>query len=485
MKQVLIRKKSLEQMVESTQNSSANGLRRTLGPFSLTMLGIGAIIGAGLFVLTGQAAAVYAGPGIIFSFLLAAFICVFAALCYAELASMIPVSGSVYSYVYVTLGELAAWIIGLVLILQYLFSPSTVAVGWSSYATSLLRDFDIVLPAYLSQAPVVYDVVHGWGLTGALINLPAVFIVLLVGSLVAIGVQAAARFNNLMVFVKMTAILLFLVCGVFYVNPDNWTPLIPENTGVFGEFGISGILRGAGVVFFAYIGFDALATLAQETRNPQKDLPVGMVASLGISTVVYIAMALVLTGVVSYQLLDVPDPIAVAVNNMGAKFTWLRYFVKVAILSGLSTVIMVMIMGHARILCMISQDGLLPAWFGKIHHKYQTPFNATIVIMLVMGMVVGIFPVGILGQLTSIGTLLLFVVVCLGGWYLRKTRPDLKRVFKVPFSPFIPIAGAAVCLGQMAVFPLVSWVQLIVWIGLGTLFYFGYGIKHSRLNQSK
>lgn len=480
----LFAKKSIKSLLEEASDTK-HGLKRTMGPIQLTAMGIGAIIGAGIFVLTGQAAAENAGPAITISFILAALLCVFAALCYAEFASLIPISGSAYSYAYATMGEITAWIIGWGLTLEYLFSGATVAVGWSGYCVSLLQDFGISIPSYLSNSPFIYDAAKGWIATGALMNLPAMIIIALIGFLISIGIKVAVGVNSLLVIIKMSVALLFIGCGIFFVTPDNWVPFIPENTGVFGQFGWSGILRGSGVVFFAYIGFDAISTLAQEARNPQKDLPIGMLGSLGISTVVYIIMALVLTGIVSYTLLAVPDPIAVAVNALGPKFIWLRLFTKIAILAGLTSVILVMLLGQARIFYTMAHDGLLPSAFGKTHPKFRTPFFSSVVIALLALVFAGLFPVSILGKITSMGALLAFAIVCFGVLVLRYTQPLLHRPFKVPFTPWIPLAGTLSALLLMLFLPMVTWVQLIIWMIIGIFIYYFYGRKHSKVRNRK
>jgi APA family basic amino acid/polyamine antiporter len=476
----LFLKKSIKTLLADADNKKS-GLKRTLSAMNLTTMGVGAIIGAGIFVLSGQAAAEYAGPGVALSFILAAIICVFAALCYAEFASLIPIAGSAYSYAYVTMGEFTAWIIGWGLTLEYLFSASTVAVGWGGYCVSLLGDLGIHVPAHFASSPLSYEVTTGWADTGALLNLPAMLIVAVMGILVSVGIKAAASFNNVMVVIKMGVILLFIACGIAFINVDNWTPFIPENTGVFGQFGFSGILRGAGVVFFAFIGFDALSTLSQEAKDPQRDMPKGMLGSLGISTVVYILVALILTGIVSYQLLDVPDPIAVAVNALGPKFIWLRFVAKIAILAGLTSVVLVMIIGQSRIFFTMAHDGLLPKVFGSVHKKFQTPFFTTILVTIVAMLVAGFFPVGILGQIVSMGTLMAFAIVCFGILVLRYKQPNLHRPFKTPFVPWIPLAGTVACVFQMIALPGVTWLQLIVWMLIGFAIYFNYSIKHSKV----
>lgn len=472
-------KKSIKTLLDEAQESQ-HAMKRSLGAITLIAMGIGAIIGAGIFVLTGQAAAEYAGPGILLSFVFAAIICVFAALCYAEFASLIPISGSAYTYAYATMGELIAWIIGWGLTMEYLFSAATVSVGWSGYFVSLLEDFGIKIPAYLASAPVSYDIATGWAKTGAIINLPAILIITLMGILVSVGIKAAASFNNLMVIIKLGVILLFIACGAAYIQSDNLTPFIPQNTGIYGQFGLSGVLRGAGVVFFAFIGFDALSTMAQECRNPQKHMPIGMLGSLGISTLMYIIVGIVLLGVVSYTMLNVPDPIAVAVNALGPQFLWLRFVIKIAILSGLTSVVLVMLLGQARIFLTMSKDGLLPKPFAKISERFHTPFFSTVMVALACIVFAGVFPVGILGQLTSMGALLSFAIVCFGILVLRYKQPTLHRPFKTPFVPWIPLAGTMACIVQMVSLPGVTLIQFVIWMIIGCLIYFGYSIKHSK-----
>ena len=472
-------KKSIKSLLDEAQESQ-HAMKRSLGAVTLTAMGIGAIIGAGIFVLTGQAAAQYAGPGILLSFVLAAIICVFAALCYAEFASLIPISGSAYTYAYATMGELTAWIIGWGLTMEYLFSAATVSVGWSGYFVSFIQDLGFTIPARFANAPINYDIVTGWAQTGHLLNIPAMAIVALMGTLVAIGIKAAASFNNIMVIIKLGVIILFIACGIAYINSDNLTPFIPQNTGVFGQFGFSGVLRGAGVVFFAFIGFDALSTMAQECRNPQKHLPIGMLGSLAISTLVYIVIGIVLLGVVSYTMLNVPDPIAVAVNALGPKFLWLRFVIKIAILAGLTSVVLVMLLGQARIFYIMSKDGLLPKPFAVISKRFQTPFFSTMIVALVSLILAGIFPVGILGQLTCMGALLAFTIVCFGILVLRYKQPTLHRPFKTPFVPWIPLAGTIACIIQMIFLPGVTWVQFVIWMIIGVIIYFSYSIKHSK-----
>lgn len=499
-------RKNLTQLFDEAQNNE-HGLKRHLGPWNLTFLGIGAVIGAGIFVLTGQAAAQYAGPAIVLSFVISGLACAFAGLCYAEFASMIPIAGSAYTYSYATLGEFLAWIIGWDLILEYLFAASTVAVGWSGYVVSFLEDFNIHIPAHFSaatgtvllnvpergwiqQTPQLIEMLHKQGINAAVlphltawVNIPAMFIVALIGILLVIGIRESANFNNVMVITKLSVIVLFITLGFFFVKYANWTPFIPKNTGESGHFGWSGVLRGAGVIFFAYIGFDAVSTAAQETKNPQRDMPVGIMGSLGISTILYILVAIVLTGIVSYTTLNVSDPIAVGVNAMGKSMFWLRPIIKMAAIAGLSSVVLVMLMGQPRIFYSMSRDGLLPEVFSKVHPKFKTPYLSTILTCFVAMIIAGTLPISILGELVSIGTLLAFAIVSISILVLRKTRPDLHRPFKTPWVPVIPVLGALVCFIQMASLPLDTWIRLFVWMGIGFIIYFSYSRKHSHARK--
>lgn len=488
---------------------SDHGLSRSLSATNLTTLGIGAVIGAGIFVLTGQAAAQYAGPAIVISFLISGLACLFAGLCYAEFASMIPISGSAYTYAYATMGEFVAWIIGWDLILEYLFAASTVAVGWSGYVVSFLKDFGIIIPAQFTAAwgSVLIDIPKiGWNLMtpeltknladsgiaietlphmSGILNLPAMFAVAAITILLLVGIRESARFNNVMVIIKVFVILLFIGIGAFFVNKANWHPFIPENTGEWGHYGWSGIFRGAAVIFFAYIGFDAVSTAAQEAKNPQKDMPIGILGSLGISTILYVLVAIVLTGIVSFTFLNVADPIAVGVNAMGPGLFWLRPIIKIAAIAGLSSVILVMLMGQPRIFFSMSKDGLLPPIFSKIHPRFKTPYISTLITGSVALILAGILPISTLSHLVSIGTLLAFAIVCIGIIVLRIKRPDIKRTFKTPFVPLVPILGAGICILQMFSLPWDTWLRLIAWMTLGFVIYFTYGIRKSKLRNLK
>jgi APA family basic amino acid/polyamine antiporter len=475
--------KSLTNLLAETVDDK-NSLKRTLSRWNLISLGIGAIIGAGIFVLTGQAAANYAGPAVVLSFVVAGIACAFAGLCYAEFASMIPIAGSAYTYAYATLGEFIAWIIGWDLILEYLFGASTVAVGWSGYVVSFFKDFGIIIPASISSAPFYYDAVTGdWSATGSFINFPAVFIVAIITTLLVVGIKESANFNNIIVFIKVLVILLFIGFGISHIVPENLTPFIPKNTGEFGHFGISGIFRAAGVIFFAYIGFDAVSTAAQEAKNPQKDMPWAILGSLIICTIIYILVGLVMNGIVSYTQLNDPAPVAVAVNAAGEGMAWLRMPIKVGAIAGLSSVILVMLLGQPRIFFSMSRDGLLPKSFGRVHPKFRTPYITTIITGGVAMVVSGLLPIGILGELVSIGTLLAFVLVCAGILILRYKRPEIHRPFKTPLFPLVPILGVLSSLGVMATLPRDTWYRLILWMAIGIIIYFTYSRHHSKINN--
>ncbi len=492
-----------------------HGMKRALGPVNLTAIGIGGIIGAGIFVLTGQAAANYAGPAIVLSFVLAGIACAFAGLCYAEFASMIPISGSAYTYSYATLGEFFAWFIGWDLVLEYAMGAATVAVGWSGYVVSFLRSFGIHLPPTLIGAPgtefVFLDPVAitaaklhlapGWHALStlakdiaatsiitsaphatALFNLPAVIVVAAVSALLVLGIQESANFNSAIVVLKVAIIITVIGVGVGYINSAYWHPFIPDATvDASGEshYGIPGVARGAGVIFFAYIGFDAVSTAAQEAKNPQRDMPIGILGSLAICTVLYILVALVLTGVVPYAQLAVPDPIAVAIDAMG--IAWLAKVVKLGAIAGLTSVILVLLMGQPRVFFSMSKDGLLPPVFSHLHPRFGTPHVTTIVTGVVVALVAAVVPIHLLGELVSIGTLSAFVIVCAGVIVLRYRHPELPRPFRTPGVPVVPLLGIAFCLYLMYSLPLDTWLRLVVWLVIGIAIYLAYGVRHSKL----
>ncbi len=480
--------KPLDVLMREASGEGEATLKRSLTATNLTLLGIGAIIGAGIFVLTGTAAAQHAGPAIVISFLIAGAGCAFAGLCYAEFASMIPIAGSAYTYGYATLGELLAWIIGWDLILEYLFAASTVAVGWSGYVVQGLADLGIRIPAAFTSAPFNVEGTHTLVPTGAIINAPAVLLVLVMTWLLVLGIRESARLNNAIVYVKVGIVLLVIAFGFFYVDAANWSPFIPTQltdaatgAGLAGKFGWSGIFAGAGVIFFAYIGFDAVSTAAQEARNPQRDLPIGILASLAVCTVLYILMSLVMTGLVPYPQLDVAEPVYVALDAAGPQLAWLKYLTTVGAVAGLASVVLVMLMAQPRIFYAMSRDGLLPPIFGRVHPRFQTPWLATIITGTVAALVAGLFPIGLLGHLVSIGTLFAFVIVCAGVLMLRYKRPDLPRPFRTPLVPFVPLGGIAICAYLMYSLPSDTWWRLAIWMGIGLVIYFAYGMRHSRL----
>ena len=464
---------STKSLAELRRESEGSPLRRSLGPVSLTALGIGSIIGTGIFVLTGTAASQNAGPALVLSMVIAAVGCAFAGLCYAELAAMIPVSGSAYTYAYATVGEIVAWIIGWDLMLEYALSASTVAVGWSGYFVSFLRDFGVHVPAALTAAPGALVAAADGTTTHAVFNLPATAIVLLVSLLLAYGIRESAGANAVLVVVKSMVLVVFVVAGAAYVQRANLTPFVPPSTGAFGHFGWSGVLRGAAVMFFAYIGFDAVSTAAQEAKQPQRDMPIGILASLAICTVLYIAVAIVLMGIVPYTKLNVADPLAVGIDATG--LTWLSPVIKVSALFGLFSTMLVQLLGQTRIFYSMSRDGLLPSAFGRVHPKFRTPHLSTALTGTVVAIAAGLTPIDVLGQLVSIGTLLAFVLVCGGVVLLRRTAPDLARPFRTPGMPWVPAIGIFFCVLQMVVLPWATWERLIVWLVAGMLVYFGYG----------
>ena len=465
------------------QESSGNQLRRALGWVHLTLLGIGGVIGTGIFVLTGTAAANYAGPALPLSFIVAGIGCTLAAFCYAEFAAMIPVSGSAYSYSYATLGEAIAWFIGWNLVLEYLFAVATVSVGWSGYAVSLLDQLGVHLPAALSNAPLGTPMgKEGLSIvrTGAVLNVPAVVIVAVLATICYTGIKQSAAFNAVIVAIKVTIVVLFILFGVSFIQPSNWQPFVPPNAGHFGVFGWSGIMRAAGVIFFAYIGFDAISTAAQETRNPQRDMPIGILASLIICTVLYVLVSAILTGMVNYKDLDVAAPVALALDRYPA-LHWLGIPVKFGAVCGMTSVMLVMTIAQARIFFAMARDGLLPPFFGRVHPRFRTPSTGTAITGVSAAIVGGLFPVNLLGEMVAIGTLAAFVTVCIGVLVLRQTRPDLPRPFRAPWPWFTCIAGALVCFSMMVSLGTPTWLRLAIWTAIGVVIYLLYGYSHSKV----
>lgn len=461
------------------------GYKRTLGPISLVSLGIGSVVGAGIFVLTGTAAAQYAGPAIALSFVFSGIACLFAGLCYAELAAMIPVSGSAYTYSYATLGELFAWVVGWCLVLEYLFSGAAVAVSWSGAVRDIVAEFGVKLPLAFSSAPLA---VEGGRLvtTGAIVNFPAVFVSLALTYILYRGIRESASFNDLMVLVKVGVLIALIVYGIWYllkhpaIARANLVPFLPENTGKFGEYGWSGVFRGAAAIFFAYVGFDCVSSAAQETKNPQRDLPIGLLGTLAVVSLLFIGVSFVLTGMVNYRQLNVDAPFIFALQQVQAP-AFFRYLIEAATLAGLTSVILVSLLGQPRIFHAMSRDGLLPQSFAKIHPKYGTPHITTWITGISCAVISGLFPLDLLGELISIGTMLAFSLVCAGVLVLRRTRPELPRPFRTPLVPLVPILGIGCCVLQMYFLPLITWLNLAIWMGLGLVIYFGYSRKHSRL----
>ena len=497
--------KSMTALMAESAETGEHSLKRALGPVNLVTLGIGAIIGAGIFVMTGSAASLYAGPSIMLSYVLAGVGCVFAGLCYAEFASMIPIAGSAYTYGYATLGEIIAWIIGWDLILEYAFGAATVASGWSSTLVAFLQDYGISIPPQICDVPgaqwVMYQgrwmpvstldmsvSLQGLPMATAHFNLIAFLAMIAVTILLIIGIKESANFNTGVVFVKLTAVLVFIAVASAFVmkHPEiahaNWKVFIPPNTGTFGSFGWSGILRGAGVVFFAYIGFDAVSTAAQEARNPQKDMPIGILGSLVVCTILYLLVSGLLTATVHYSRLNIGAPVSLAIRETGVK--WGSYVVNAGALAGLSTVMLVMMLGQSRVFYSMAKDGLLWKWASDIHPRFRTPWKSTAIVGLCVAFVGALVPIGDLGQLVSIGTLLAFVIVCAGVWILRVRRPELERPFKTPLVPVVPILGMLISLALMAGLKAITWIRLVVWLVVGMVVYFTYSVKHSRVREA-
>ena len=472
--------------LQTEANESGNKtLKRVLGPWSLIALGVGVIIGAGLFSITGTVAAGYTGPAITLSFAIAAIGCCFAGLCYAEFASMIPVAGSAYTYSYATMGELIAWIIGWDLVLEYTVAATTVSISWSRYLVVFLEGVGINIPHALAACP--------WD--GGIVNIPAALIVVLMSLFLIRGTEGSSIFNGFIVFLKVAVILIFVVLGWKYINAENYVPYIPANTGTLGEFGLSGVLRGAAIVFFAFLGFDAVSTAAQETKNPKRDMPVGILGSLLICTILYMVFAYVMTGVAHYSEFAGQQgiaPVAVAIDHMGhadasgmihPDYPWLNRAIVLAILFGYCSVIMVTLLGQSRVFLSMSRDGLLPPFFSKIHEKYRTPAHSNLLFMVVVGGLAAFVPARVAGEMTSIGTLFAFTLVCAAVLIVRKSMPDVHRAFKTPFVPVVPILGILTCLCMMLFLPADTWFRLVLWMLIGLDVYACYGVKHSKLEH--
>lgn len=478
----LTRTKSLERL-----NADAEGgehkLERTLGPWSLIALGIGAVIGAGLFSLTGIAAAEHAGPAVVISFAIASIACAFAGMCYSELAGMIPVAGSAYTYAYATMGEFVAWIIGWDLVLEYAVGAATVSVSWSSYVTRFLRDtLGINLPASLVHSPFETYTLADGTMAHGLVNLPAILIIVAASALLMIGIRESARVNAAIVLVKLAVVAVVVGVGLFYVKAQNYVPFIPENTGTFGEYGWSGIMRGAGVVFFAYVGFDAVSTAAQEAKNPQRNMMIGILGSLAICTVIYIAFAGVLTGLVHYdQMRGDAAPVNTAIAQ--TPFPWLRSLVTLGVIAGFSTVILVLLLGQSRVFYSMSQDRLLPGFFSRIHPTWKTPYRSNLFFMVFTSALGGFLPISQLGHMTSIGTLLAFMLVCTGVIILRRTQPEARRDYRTPLVPLVPILGILSCFAMMVSLDGETWLRLLVWLAIGLVIYFAWSRRHSRIGR--
>ncbi|MBO9672817.1 MAG: amino acid permease [Sphingobacteriaceae bacterium] len=477
-------KKSIASIVAEASESGEGTLKRTLGPINLILIGIGLTLGAGLFSITGLAAANYSGPAVTLSFVIAALGCGFAALCYAEFASMIPVAGSAYTYSYATMGELFAWIIGWDLVLEYSVGCATVAISWSQYLTKFLASLHIYLPPQLTLSPFETAKLANGTTVNGIINIPAALVVVLMTAILVRGTKGSAIVNGIIVFLKVGVVLVFIALGWQYIDPANYHPYIPENTGTFGQFGWSGVLRGAGLVFFVFIGFDAVAASAQETKNPARDLPIGIIGSLVVCTVLFGLFGHVMTGLANYkEFANSGAPVAIAIEK--TPYAWLSQAIILAILIGYTSVILIDLMAQSRMFYSISKDGLLPKMFSDVHSKFKTPYKSNIILCLFIGLFAAFVPMNVVGEMTSIGTLLAFLMVCVGILILRKTNPEAKRPFKVPLVPLIPILGILTCIAMMVFLPWETWIRLAVWLIIGLAIYFWYGKKNSKLNTAE
>lgn len=476
-------KKPIELLLKESEEVGENSLKRSLGPINLILIGIGIIIGAGLFSLTGIAAGQHSGPAVTISFLIAALGCTFAALCYAEFSAMIPVAGSAYTYSYATMGELFAWIIGWDLMLEYAVGAATVAISWSQYLTKFLSWFDLYLPPQLILSPFETSKAANGDVVRGIINLPAALIVVLVTSVIIRGTKGSALINAIIVSLKVGVVLVFIAVGWSFINPANYHPYIPQNTGVWGDYGWSGILRGAGLVFFVFIGFDAVSTAAQEAKNPQRNMPIGIIGSLVVCTILFVIFAHVMTGMANYkEFIGSGAPVAIAIEK--THYQWLSKAIVLAILIGYTSVILVDLLGQSRVFFSMSKDGLLPKVFSDVHHKFRTPWKSNMLLCGFISIFAAFVPIRVVGEMTSIGTLLAFVMVCAGVLILRKQQPNVHRPFKTPFVPLVPILGILTCFAMMTFLPGDTWLRLIIWLAIGLVIYFTYGKKNSVLRKA-
>jgi APA family basic amino acid/polyamine antiporter len=475
-------KKPIDLLLKESAEVGEHSLKRTLGPVNLILIGIGIIIGAGLFSLTGIAAGQHSGPAVTISFLIAALGCTFAALCYAEFSAMIPVAGSAYTYSYATMGELFAWIIGWDLVLEYSVGAATVAISWSQYLTKFLSWFDLYLPPQLTLSPFETAKAANGDVVSGIINLPAALIVIIVTSIIIRGTKGSALVNAIIVSLKVGVVLVFIAVGWSFINPQNYHPYIPQNTGIWGDYGWSGILRGAGLVFFVFIGFDAVSTAAQEAKNPQRNMPIGIIGSLVVCTILFVIFAHVMTGMANYkEFIGSGAPVAIAIEK--THYQWLSKAIVLAILIGYTSVILVDLLGQSRVFFSMSKDGLLPKVFSDVHPKFRTPWKSNIVLCGFIALFAAFVPIRVVGEMTSIGTLLAFVMVCAGVLILRKQQPNVHRPFKTPFVPVVPILGILVCFAMMTFLPGDTWLRLLIWLAIGLVIYFTYGKKNSVIRK--